>query len=115
VSRRDQSADPAIVSRDNKIAELEGTVEKFRDGINALIDTHAPRMGKDAREHIHPGWDRDGIDFYCERCRTAWPCQTINDLRALVGEAIDWDRAKVPYAPLRLHLVPEVKAEDADD
>lgn len=114
MSRRDTTADPAIVSRDNKIAELTQRVETYEEGINSLIDSHAPRMGKDAREHIHPGWDKDGIDFYCERCRTAWPCQTINDLRALYGEAHDWDRAKVPYAPLRLHLVPEVKAE-ADD
>lgn len=104
MSRRDQTVDPAITGPDTKVAEQAAVIERYSEGINALIDSHAPRMDANAREHVHPGWSDRAIDFYCERCRVAWPCPTVNDLRALYGTATNWEPATRPYEPLRLHL-----------
>lgn len=93
-----------VEERDRKIEEQAETIEAFKDGINALIDSHEPRMDASAREHVHPGWDSDRIVFYCKRCSTQWPCRTVNDLRALYGTATGWEPATVPYAPLTLRL-----------
>ena len=104
MSRRDQTVDPAIASRDEEIERLKDVVERYSEGINDLIDSHAPRMDASAREHVHPGWSNKTISFYCERCRVAWPCPAIHDLRTLYGKATKWEYALRPYEPLTLRL-----------
>lgn len=114
MSRRDTTTDPALASRDRKIEEQKAVIERYSEGINDLIDSHAPRVDASAREHVHPGWSDREITFYCERCRVSWPCPAIHDLRALYGKATDWEPATRPYEPLTLRLTEKPKVEAAE-
>lgn len=85
--------------------------DRLTQGIEQLLKPHKPYPDPWA---IRPGNSAEQIHFYCERCRTPWPCQVFNDLRWLYGEVNDWPQASRPYERLTLHLS-EPRAEEADD
>lgn len=97
----------AACNHDRLIAEREASQERdrrFEAGVEKLMEPHAPYP---EAEGIRPGNSYRTVRFWCERCRTPWPCQTLNDLRWLYGEVREWAAAKAPYQPLELHRAPD--------
>lgn len=98
-----------------------GTDLRFEAAIEKLMEQHKPYPDSWA---LRPGNSYGQVKFYCERCRTGWPCQELNELRWLYGEVNGWEPAKVPYEPLVLYLADEdeetttptpTEAQDAPD
>lgn len=89
-----------------KVEEQKATLDAFKQGINDLIDKHAPNITGGRLDYLHPGWS-DSIPIYCAECSRSWPCTVINDLRALYGKATGWEPATIPYSPL---VIPSPRA-----
>lgn len=85
----------------DQIRHYEQRDERFEQAVEDLMEPHRPGLIGDG---IRAGNSHDNVPFYCEVCRTPWPCRTFNDLRCLYGVVNDWERAARPYAPLLLHL-----------
>lgn len=110
-SRRQDAVVSATAKAWAKVEEQKEVIEAFRQGINDLIDLHAPKFNR--LEMLHPGWS-GSLEVYCARCSRQWPCREINDLRALYGKATGWEPALRPYSPMTLdrptQLAPTRKA-----
>lgn len=81
--------------------------QTFEQGIERLMRPHRPYQDE---WPLRPGNSYTRVSFYCEKCRTPWPCDMFNDLRSLYGEVNEWPPATRPYEPLVLHLAAEVAA-----
>ncbi len=85
--------------------EANEKLAAYEAELNAFIAPHVPRFEKKGE----PAWElrlgNSGVirEFWCDKCRTQWPCQTVNDIHAIYGRVTGWKASLVPYAPLSLH------------
>lgn len=93
-----EQADPCPRLREN-FREVAAERDALIKGMDDLIATHQPypeqegmRLGNGGRE----------VRFYCDRCRTPWPCRLIDDLGAIYAKATGWEPAGTPFDPLIL-------------
>lgn len=78
---------------------LKAQVDVYDKAIEELCLKHKPRPDEEA---LRPGNAGRTVNFYCTECGRQWPCQVLNDLRALYGKAHDWPDSLEPMPPLTM-------------
>jgi hypothetical protein len=82
-------------------AERDAMKVRLANAINQRLAEHT--FHSDGADTVFQvGWSSPTIRFWCDQCRTPWPCRTYHDLKAVYGETTQWGGDLQEYAPLEL-------------
>lgn len=97
MNRTRKQAPPATESRAEMLLRVqEAQTAAAEEIITTLFRQHKPYMAAD-----RPGFGLHALEFFCEKCRYRWPCETFT-LVCRYGQI--GDMATAEFEPLKLTI-----------